>query len=254
MLDFAAERYWKLSAYVTRFSIVPATLLDSNVMAEFTKELGEVHKEASALGLRSSKKQIETIYETLKGGKCTPGDMAPLVAEFGKRMREELEEVWFRRIPAEKQEFASPYWLVGSEIDRPGFNQLVYEFEHAGMCFGIAENGACVFHLMRVVDFCLRKVASSLGIAYDGGSWQAIGNAIDKKMQERYQLKSDEWKKQEPFYAQILTDIQAIGRGHRNPHIHDVESSYSDRDARNMLVIVEGFARHIAEHFSKSGL
>ena len=211
MLDFAAERYWALAGLLTRFASFPNELHKDNWMNELMNELGEVYKDADSLDLRSSKKQIETIFNSVNGGRCTPEEMHRLLNELAKRVHEELEEVWFRVIPFDKHEFANPLWLVGSEIDRPGFSQLVSEFEHAGMCFGISENAACVFHLMRIVDFGFRRVAAELGVSYDARNWHGLATAISKKMGEKYETKTDTWKNEEPFYAEILTDMQALG-------------------------------------------
>ena len=90
------------------------------------------------------------------------------------------------------------------------------ELEAAGRCHAYGQNTACVFHLMRVVDYGLRLVARSLGIVYDARSGHGIGKAIEKKMSQEYGEKVKDWKLSELFYAEILTDIQAISHGHRN--------------------------------------
>jgi len=249
MLEFAAERYWALAGLLTRFASFPRELHKGNWMKVFMAELGDVFKDAEALDLRSSKKQIETIFNAVNGGRCTPEEMHRLLNELAKRMHEELEEVWFRVIPFHKHEFANPMWLADDlDLNTVEFGQVVPEFNHAGMCYGISENAACVFHLMRIVDFVLRKVAASLGISYEAHNWQGVGHAISKKMEEKYKTKTDDWKKSEPLYAEILTDIQAIGRGHRNPNIHEIERSYDDRDTRSLILAVEALARHVAKN------
>ena len=100
---------------------------------------------------------------------------------------------------------------------------------------------------MRVTDFCFRKVADSLNLSYESRNWQGIGDKITKTMEQRYTDKTNDWRKAEPFYAAILTDIQAIGRGHRNPVLHELERTYDEREARYMLAVIEGFANHVAE-------
>jgi hypothetical protein len=49
-----------------------------------------------------------------------------------------------------------------------------------------------------------------------------------------------------PFFGEILTDIQAIGRGHRNPVLHELEKKYDEREAQYMLTVIEGFAIRVA--------
>ena len=100
---------------------------------------------------------------------------------------------------------------------------------------------------MRVVDFYLCKVAGKLEIDYDPRSWSAVGKFIAKQMEQKYHTKTDDWKQGEPFYASVLSDLNAIGRAHRNPAIHDLDKKYDDREAKHMLDIVESFAKHVAE-------
>jgi hypothetical protein len=66
-------------------------------------------------------------------------------------------------------------------------------------------------------------------------------------MEKKYQIKTDDWKKNEPFYAEILTDLQAIGIGHRNPTLHELEKKYEEREAEYMLTVIKDFARRVAE-------
>jgi hypothetical protein len=66
-------------------------------------------------------------------------------------------------------------------------------------------------------------------------------------MEKKYQTKTADWKAREPFYANILTDIQAIGRGHRNSALHDLQKKYDEGVARYMLTVIETFANHVAD-------
>jgi hypothetical protein len=107
---------------------------------------------------------------------------------------------------------------------------------------------------MRVIDFGLRLVAASLESGYDARSWDGIGKAIEKKMREKYGDKTEAWKLSEPFYAEILTDIQAISRGHRNPALHELEKKYDQWQAEQLLTVTVGFMRHVLTHTSAGNL
>src|ERR1700693_4989651 len=48
-----------------------------------------------------------------------------------------------------------------------------------------------------------------------------------------------DWKKLERLYAEILTHIQVVVRGNRNPALHGLEKKYDERDAHHMLTMVE---------------
>jgi hypothetical protein len=162
-------------------------------------------------------------------------------------MRAELESRQFRALPAEKLVYCDIAWLTDSPMFQK-FPDTVDEFQSAGRCFAYGENTACIFHLMRVTDFYLKKVADSLGVTYSAHTWHEIGNTIQKAMEQKYATKTNDWKRQEPFYAEILTDIQAISRGHRNPALHELQKKYDEREAQYMLAVIEGFAQHVARH------
>jgi hypothetical protein len=132
-----------------------------------------------------------------------------------RTLRAKLGSLLLKAIPKEKARYCKPEWLTDTALFSK-YADLVDEFQRAGRCFSYGENTACIFHLMRVKDFCLRKVAESLGASYDARNWNGIGQKISDNMQQKYQTKRDDWKQKEPFYAEILTDIQAISRGHRS--------------------------------------
>jgi hypothetical protein len=160
-------------------------------------------------------------------------------------LRAELGAMKIGVIPREKNIYCDPEWLIDSLIYLK-YPDTVDEFQRAGRCFAFGENTACIFHLMRVTEFYLAKVGDSLGVPFNPLNWGAIGNHITKEMEKKYLTKTTDWKAKEPFYAEILTDIQAISRGHRNPALHELEKKYDEREALYMLVVIQGFATHVA--------
>jgi hypothetical protein len=104
---------------------------------------------------------------------------------------------------------------------------------------------------MRVIDAGLRSVAASLQIVYESRNWGGIGRAIETRLEQKHQDKSHSWKKSEPFYASVLTDIQAISRGHRNAALHEIERKYTDGEAEYLFTMTEGFMRHLSANGMK---
>ena len=249
MLQFAAGDFFCLSMNATKFSCLPDFVMkDSKHMQEFVKTLGLVHGHCKAIGMDLSANQAVAIRNKLS----EPADANEIklaVDELLRRITEELDQHKFGYIPSSRQMYVGPHWLEDTDIDcADSTGEVLDEFHAAGRCYAFDENTACVFHLMRVVDWCLRRVAVSLGIAYDASNWHGIGKKISDSMEQKYQTKTDEWKKKEPFYAEILADIQAIGRGHRNPTLHHIEKNYDWQRALQMLTLVEGLANHVARN------
>jgi len=245
MLKYAAAAFYKLSEEFSTLAQTPMLLQKPEIQKQCQLSLNELHDYCEQLELPLSKNQIATIIDAVNGDDIERVRRSFL--ELQKRVYEELEAKACFCLPGNKVRYWNPVWLLDTPIyDK--FRSAWEEFQRAGHCYAFGENTACVFHLMRIVDFGLRQVAKSLGIEYEARNWNGIGNKIQEKMEQKYKTKTADWKKSEPMYAEILTDIQAIGRGHRNPALHELEKKYEERDAQHMLNVVEGFMLHLAKH------
>jgi hypothetical protein len=163
-------------------------------------------------------------------------------------LRAELNSLKLRVVAREKSRFVDDNWLENSILAKK-YPETIDEFHHAGRCYAYGENAACVFHLMRAAEFYLTKVGKSLtpALPFDPKNWMEIGRHITREMEKKYQDKSVDWRSSEPFYAGVLTDIQALSRAHRNPALHDLEKKYDETEAKRMIDIILGLAEHVAE-------
>ncbi|MGI9073337.1 MAG: hypothetical protein ACR2JB_18970 [Bryobacteraceae bacterium] len=220
--------------------------IPENIRDTLIGSLATCRDSCQRVGLRMSVMAIEELLSQ-PADKFTHRYCRERNQELQRRIRDELRTVYFLHVPDEKICYARPDWLAKSEIDS-AFPSALAEFQKAGRCYAYDESTACMFHLMRVIDFGLRIVAESLGVAYEARNWMGIGNAIQTKMEAKYKDKLEDWKKVEPIYAEVLTDIQAISRGHRNPVLHELEKKYEGKEALYMLTVVEGFMSHLAKH------
>jgi hypothetical protein len=267
MLEFAARPYVELSH---RFGILLALVQGTEVVRnrdnELAESLGILFTETERLDLPVTREHLECLMEDMaksnpQGVKIQRGKhpqiefvgfvLAPEtwrthIEGIYRTLRAELGSLLLRVIPKEKARYCDPEWLRDNET-LSKYPDMIDEFQRAGRCFSYGENTACIFHLMRVADFCFRKVATSLNISYDARSWQEVGHKITSNMEQKYQTKTDDWKRKEPFYAEILTDIQGISRGHRNPSFHELEKKYEEREAFYMLTVMVSFAEHVAK-------
>jgi hypothetical protein len=260
MLEFAARRYVELSH---QLGLLLGTHCKRTPGKDFADSVGYLLSETKRLGLRTTQEHIyDWIRELMKenpgrvklqsDGLVTIHDIelnsdrtCHHIETIYSAMRAELSVILFRAIPKEKNGFCDSEWLRNTVINK--FPETVDEFQKAGRCFAYGENTACVFHLMRVADFYFRKVAESLpDFSYDGRNWHGIGQKITNEMEKKYNTKTREWKDNETFYAEVLTDIQAISRGHRNPVLHEIEKKYDERETLYMLTVIEAFSTRVA--------
>jgi hypothetical protein len=260
MLEFAANKYVELSHDL---GALRATLRKREPDVDvLSNALNRILSDANTLGLRVTRDQIGTMMREfveydptgasledgqlrIKGTALNVDRLCHHIESVYSVLKSELGSISIKAVPRDKDAYIDVKWLTTSIMFQK-YPDTVDEFQAAGRCFAYGENTACVFHLMRIVDFYLRKVAESLRITYDARNWHGIGEAINRKMEAKYQTKTDEWKHSEPFYAGILVDIQAIGRGHRNPVLHELEKKYDEREALYMLTVVESFGCHVA--------
>lgn len=250
MLRLYADKFVGLCCYLTQMEIL--FLQDGVGTAEgveaLMSNLGRARTLCQEMGLTGSVKVLDRLSsEWKKNGAGWPQNISHLFGEAHLRIQEELESRIFLQLAADKAAYADPKWLLNTSIET-AFPSTITEFQNAGRCYAYDESTACMFHLMRVVDFGLRSVAAALGIDYNARAWDGIAKAITGKMEEKYQNKTVDWRAVEPMYAEILTDIQAISRGHRNPVLHELEKKYEPKEAHNMLTIVEGFISHLAKN------
>ena len=240
MLRYAAEDFLEIAKILTSLELQPRSLENERVRGKFQEVVNRLSEHLINLGMSFSQNQVETVLAAVNRADwdVTSREIDQLL----RRILEELKARSFRYV--DKPAYELGFWILNRKAIRENRDVLV-EMQSAGRCYAYGEHTACVFHLMRVIDYGLRMVAASLSIAYDARSWDGIGKAIEKKMREKYGDKTDAWKAAEPFYAEILTDIQAIGRGHRNPALHELEKKYDEREAEYLLPVTVAFIEHV---------
>jgi hypothetical protein len=261
MIEFYARTYLEI---VHQFGILlgAGKPCDPDVIRDVWTDLME---ETVRMGLPVTKEHIDGVVLELVGEnpesfKLTGGGHFEIIGAAlpHERMRHHAEAIYttltaelgslqLRAIPREKSRYCDAKWLADG-ILMMKYPDTVDEFQRAGRCFAYGENTACIFHLMRVTEFYLKKVADSLQVPFHAINWGEIAKHITKEMEKKHQVKTDEWKSSEPFYAAILTDIQAISRGHRNSALHELERKYDEREAGYMLTVIEEFALHVARN------
>lgn len=249
MLEFAAADFHAISSTLTQLQAQRGLfLLTPDGNKEFSEKMASLRQHAERLKMRSTLKQIGYLAQYIQEGGKAQSEIARMLEELQKRIQEDLEARVFLTVSLDKAEFFAHDWLQDSDIAKAFPMTALPEMLNAGRCYAYDEDTACMFHLMRVIDFGLRVVAKSLGISYDARNWMGIANEIQKNMEQKYATKTVDWKKSEPLYAGILTDIQAISRGHRNPVLHELEKKYGERDAHYMIVVTEAFLSHLAQN------
>jgi hypothetical protein len=135
--------------------------------------------------------------------------------------------------------------LFGAEVDE-ALPRAIGDIEEAGKCLAFGRATACIFHLMRVMESGLKSLAAELGIPY-APSWESYITQIEAKIVQRHKRKTKAWKRDEPFYRDILGDLQAVKIAWRNPTMHIVRT-YSVEEAEDVFRCVRTFMKRVADH------
>jgi hypothetical protein len=172
------------------------------------------------------------------------------VSEIERRILDEMETSIFLHVPREWAKYYQHSELFGPGV-RDVFQDAAYDIEEAGKCLATARATACVFHLMRVMEVVLRHLSKRLGIPF-APSWESHIQQIPAKISQKHKTKGIQWKRDEPFFREVLGDIQAVKIAWRNPTMH-VRSKYTVEEADDIFRAVRRVAQRLAaEEISKT--
>ena len=166
-----------------------------------------------------------------------------VIAEFRSRMEDELNGHRFYYVRPDLVWYYDEKQPFGLAVPA-AFYLLDDEVHDAGKCLALGQGTACVFHLMRVMEAALKRLAKELGIPY-APSWEAYIKQITAKIGEKHKSKSVKWRRQEPFFRDALGDLQAIKIAWRNPTMHVVRR-YSVSEAKQVYGTVQHFMNRFA--------
>ncbi len=131
------------------------------------------------------------------------------------------------------------------------FPEANKEIAAAGNCYATGNYTACVFHLMRAVEYGLRVIAKGLKVpfpkTYETKNWGTLIDNIEMG------IKAIEKKKRTPkrdrdllFYNMAATEFKFIKNAWRNEVMH-TRSEYDEHQAMSIISHVKELMQHIAK-------
>jgi hypothetical protein len=210
-------------------------------------DLDAVLEETSLTVSLSSVREFQLLMTN--AGRDAPANLfAEPVASLLSTLRHEMHTISAWRIPSEQLRF----------FDRTQFEESVYvrfpstsdDIEEAGKCLGMGRNTAAAFHLMRVLEVALRRLAAALNVTITNPSWDAILDKCDREMKARRDARSPGWLRDEPFFTEAAALLRNIKFAWRNPTMH-IERRYNDEEAREVWDAARAFMRHLATELSE---
>lgn len=195
--------------------------------------------------LPSVRSQIVRIEDKLKVDQWEFNDAITHIRELRNRLQDDLQSQHFLYVPDDMVSYYQNAAALFGDVTISRFPTIIDDAESAGHCLALGEGTACVLHLMRVMEVGLKALSSSLGIPY-APSWEAHLRHIEKNISEKSQNKTDDWKKDEPFYRDVSGDLMTVKQAWRNPTMH-VGRKYGADEAKEIFNAVRNFLNRLAE-------
>jgi len=135
-----------------------------------------IERHCKSIGLNISTKCVNDILANFSGD-VKVGSVVAALAQLEKTIRWEMEERLFMFIPQERAVYFDQSGLFGEDVNFK-FPELQFDIVEAGNSYASGRGTACVFHLMRVMEFGVQNWVQFLA---SHSPPKRIGNRFWKK-------------------------------------------------------------------------
>jgi hypothetical protein len=213
----------------------------------------EVQADIASLFAPVSVIAMGDLIASLESADCTIRHITAHAQDVGRTLKRELATVNFYLVSPDRVKYLAiakeGSLLFGPEVEFR-LSSAVTDIEEAGNCLALARGTAAVFHLMRVMEAGFKELARLLEIPY-APSWESYVTQIKSKIEAKHSTKAVDWKTDEPFFRDVLGDLQAVKMAWRNPTMHIVNHFTPDQ-ADDIFRAVRSFTQRIASRLPVS--
>jgi hypothetical protein len=234
-------------------SDLSASQYANNILSdEWKKQIQEhIIREAQALseyvGLKMIWKQTERLDATLSVTGVTYSAASEALRNLRTRVEDELALCQF--VQVEQPEFYLKPELFGEQAGKI-FPLAQFDIEESGNCIALGRYTAAVFHLMRVVEVGLGRLAIEVGMSNPVTISDRNWGKILKKIHDAIEAKTTadaSWNR--AFFESVETILHSVKVSWRNPVMH-VEGTYTEDQAQDIFQVVRSFMRSFASGLS----
>jgi hypothetical protein len=227
--------------------------------------------------LRSALKQIRELNAKSTLGTITDMEFRAMVSELRKRISQDLEDQVFLSLTdpnivdrfytsLASEDFTAASVLVEKEPDEifgssacARFSEARDDMKEASRCFVASRYPASVFHLMRVVEAVVIKLARLVHLEDTTPSWGSVLQKVEKIVnQTAFKDLDESVRPRIIFIRSVLPHMQAIQRAWRNEIIHiggkliPQDARIGEQTADEIFRAVQVFMRQLAEDFPEN--
>ncbi len=229
-------------------SSVGSTTPDQVGRGKLAEVIEFIMGQCSSLDMPLVELQATVTIKAIAGGNSFI-EVCQKIAELCSRFEHYLDGRSALMIPLSQRAY---YDAPGSGWERviERFPRVIDDIEEASRCLALDRNNACVYHLAGVIQEALESLGRRLGVKLDPtvDTWNGLAVKIENSMKvKQASMPKPKWKRIEPFYSEVLSDIKAIKNAWRNPTMH-FRRRYTDAEAAKVYRRVQEFMVHASRH------
>jgi hypothetical protein len=259
MISFYADEFCLALTYLQEFERSLDSLTDgerplpANYASEGSRIVGNFLRECHRTGLKRAVDRGDSLRYFGEIGRDQSRYTLNVIRWELARLREaaltDLRERTFLRLDDSEDAYYEKAELFGRLVGQK-FPTAKYDISEAGNCYATGRYTACVFHLMRVAEHGLRRLAKSLKVPFpqtlETKEWAALIGDIENEIQGIIQKpKSLKRTKELEFYNSIAAQFRYFKDGWRN-HVMHTRANYDKAQASILMVHVSEFMQHLA--------
>jgi len=160
------------------------------------------------------------------------------------RIIDEVREQSFLHVKKDRKHYYMNPSLFGEDIDRK-FSKVAEDIGNAGNCFALRQYTASVFHIMRVMEYCVQRFGKKLHIPIDvkNETWYQIMDQVNssvKRLPGGKNATASQNKRKER-YAMAAGRLDHVRIVWRNPVMHP-KDTYDENQA---LEVLDGVGKYL---------
>jgi hypothetical protein len=246
ILETSAEAWWRLAGLIGQaiVKLEPQYDIGPEGAGAIGGTLGEIHRQAQRLDLRSALAQLVRIEQYItpgRSGSVVQGQLRTMLIDLHQRMCDDLDDRLFLSVPAENVPYYGPAEpLFGKDVEAK-FPEMSEDISEAGKCLALGRATAAVFHVMRAMEIGVQRFGTKLGIALaTEKNWQNILDEINKAIKAL-----DQKALQTKAYAEASAHLYNVKLCWRNAVMHP-KQTYTADEAKALFSAVNTFIRDLA--------
>jgi len=150
-------------------------------------------------------------------------------------------------IPTASAEFFSPDEPLFGEAVSLKFAKVAADIAEAGTCLALERPTACVFHLMRVVEYAVQRLGKKMHVAIDVDKegWYQITLHVNKAV-EALPTATPRQRRVKQAYGAAAAHLNSVRIATRNDVMHP-KATYTDEEAQTLFDATKALMQQMAK-------